>query len=211
MPSFAGGQQIFCSSEPQELYDAVTEIDPDGQLPVQALGLQRAPPRGLGGILAELEAKHQVRDDPAAALLAAQQQRAASGSLSGASGRGGAPPVHYPLQRLKLKLASLADLQQMLGELRISEAHTGLDDVFNAGFSTRRTLEGTRLLRAGSDTADLLRFMRYGCPQGLRANMWAAVLDLPHIGLPQLLRKAGVEAGGNGTATSPAPSGRSVT
>ncbi|XP_043918087.1 TBC1 domain family member 19 [Protopterus annectens] len=87
--------------------------------------------------------------------------------------------THLGLIQVPLRIKSIVDLRKFFTELNLSTGHLGIDDATLVSpdlFENQHERTGKKVL-AEHDSAAAQQYVRQGCPTGLRAELWALILN----------------------------------
>uniref|UniRef100_A0A8C4Z646 TBC1 domain family, member 19 n=1 Tax=Gadus morhua TaxID=8049 RepID=A0A8C4Z646_GADMO len=85
---------------------------------------------------------------------------------------------HWGLIQLPLSVRDVVQMREMYSELGLTSGQLGIDDEANLHPGRRRFSLGiSRTLVLDQDSAAAQQYSRQGCPMGLRADLWALILN----------------------------------
>uniref|UniRef100_A0A8C5CKL8 TBC1 domain family, member 19 n=1 Tax=Gadus morhua TaxID=8049 RepID=A0A8C5CKL8_GADMO len=82
---------------------------------------------------------------------------------------------HWGLIQLPLSVRDVVQMREMYSELGLTSGQLGIDDEANLHPGRRRFSLGIMVL--DQDSAAAQQYSRQGCPMGLRADLWALILN----------------------------------
>ncbi|KAJ8262585.1 hypothetical protein GJAV_G00168080 [Gymnothorax javanicus] len=91
----------------------------------------------------------------------------------------GSSRCHWGLVQVPLSVRGLLEMREVFGELGLTAGQLGVDDHTHVPadlFETEHVRMGKRVL-SELDSAAAQQYSRQGCPTGLRADLWALILN----------------------------------